>query len=81
MKVVMFGPKLRLPMGLPILKAKPEIDTETENYKELDSYASYDLRDLRIDSSTISSTIVVALTSCIESLLEKWFLAAASSHR
>lgn len=48
------------------LKAKPKIDMETENYKELDSYESYDLQDLRIGSSTISSTLVVALTSCIQ---------------
>lgn len=79
-KVVMFGAKLRLPMGMPILKAKLEIDTETENYKELDSYESYDLRDLRIDSSTISLTLVVALTSCIEFRGKSNFCVSESRH-
>lgn len=48
MKGATFRPKLRLLTRMPALEAKPEIDTETENYKQLDSYASYGLRDLKI---------------------------------
>lgn len=58
MKGVMIKAKLLLPVGTTNSNAKPKISIETEKYKELDSYTSNGLQDLKVAIQT-SSTVFV----------------------
>ena len=62
MKGIVLGPKLQLPIRMPALEAKHEMDIEIKDHRELDSYVPNSLWDLRSKTFSHLFHIFVALS-------------------